>query len=643
MTTRFSRLAAPAVLTIALGLVGTVGAPMSTAATTPAPVQAQAAESVVNTYGVVAHLGYTGSPYRNLPLVIQRLQELNVRHIRTRMYDRRPDIYAAMKTINAATGIKFNLVMGEPNTVQTPQVLLDRVVHEGLAPIVESFEGANEWNLSGRPGWAGELRAHQKAVWTAVKGNPATRSIPVLAPALGMRTGFTELGDISAWCDLGNLHNYPGAQRPSVRIDDLTPQEKAITGGKPVVYSESGYHNAHKTSEGHFPTPEWLAGVYAPKLVLEHYIRGTARVFQYELFDYFYEPTRTDQEGHFGLNTFDGTPKPAFTATANLYRLLADKGASFRPGTLAYRLDGQSSDMRQLLLAKSDGTFVVVVWRDVSAYDRKTRTTLSVPTVTPTLTLASAATVRVHRPSVSGAAQSTTTAASVPLPVGSDVVVATIDPATAPGAPTGVTATAGETSATVTWTAPADGGAVTGYTVTASTGQTATASGSARSATVTGLPAGAPVTFTVRAVNAVGTSPASAPSAAVTPLPPATAPTAPSLVSAKAGDGSAQVSWTAPASNGGRTVVAYRITASPGGKVVHVGGAYRSGTVPGLANGVAYTFSVAAYNTVGWSPESGTTASAVPARVAPARPRARAATVPATALGQPGPARVAVR
>ena len=40
-------------------------------------------------------------------------------------------------------------------------------------------------------------------------------------------------------------------------------------------------------------------------------------------------------------------------------------------------------------------------------------------------------------------------------------------PPTAPGAPTGVSATAGDKSATVTWTAPANGGSpITSYTVT---------------------------------------------------------------------------------------------------------------------------------------------------------------------------------
>jgi hypothetical protein len=101
-----------------------------------------------------------------------------------------------------------------------------------------------------------------------------------------------------------------------------------------------------------------------------------------------------------------------------------------------------------------------------------------------------------------------------------------------PDAPTGATATAGDASATVTWTAPAfDGGdTITSYTVTAADsttpangGQTCTWTTGPLSCTVLGLTNGDSYTFTVVATNGAGDGPPSLPSNAVVPAAPPTA------------------------------------------------------------------------------------------------------------------------
>lgn len=93
-----------------------------------------------------------------------------------------------------------------------------------------------------------------------------------------------------------------------------------------------------------------------------------------------------------------------------------------------------------------------------------------------------------------------------------------------PTAPPSVTATAGNAQATVSWAAPAtDGGAaISAYTVTAAPGGQSCATTGSLSCVVTGLINGTAATFTVTATNVVGEGPASAASASVTPIAPAT-------------------------------------------------------------------------------------------------------------------------
>jgi hypothetical protein len=89
--------------------------------------------------------------------------------------------------------------------------------------------------------------------------------------------------------------------------------------------------------------------------------------------------------------------------------------------------------------------------------------------------------------------------------------------AVAPGAPTIGTATAGDATASVSFTAPSSNGGstITNYRVTSSGGQTAT--GTASPITVSGLTNGTSYTFIVQAYNSVGWGTASAASNSVTP------------------------------------------------------------------------------------------------------------------------------
>ncbi len=311
-----------------------------------------------------------------------------------------------------------------------------------------------------------------------------------------------------------------------------------------------------------------------------------------------------------------------------------------------------------------------------------------------------------------------------------------------PGAPTGLSATGGDSQAPVSWTAPSsDGGfAITSYTATASPGgATCTATAPATTCTITGLVNASTYSITATATNDAGTGPASS-SVSVTL---ATVPGAPTgvvagpvgvvstlagsgsaafadgsgvgasfdgpsgvavdssgnvyvadagnnrvrkvtsagVVSTLAGSGSAafadgsgvgasfdgprgiavdisanvfvgdllnqrlrsisngsgqaNVSFTAPSSDGGTAITLYTVTAAPGGATCTAPPSSMICIVSGLTNGTAYTFTVTAANASGSSVASSPSNSFTPTLNGGSDMFANATAVPQVAPGLP--------
>src|SRR6266567_1103191 len=214
-------------------------------------------------------------------------------------------------------------------------------------------------------------------------------------------------------------------------------------------------------------------------------------------------------------------------------------------------------------------------------------------------------------------------------------------PVTTPGAPRGLTATAGHAQVSLSWKAPSsDGGAaITGYRVYQGTSKKPVASVTGTATTVKNLSNGTTYSFKVTAVSKAGEGPASG-AASATPTAAVTKPGLPNGLTASPGNGKVTLSWKAPGSDGGSGISGYEIYrgTSPGGEpgtpVNASLVADNSSTVAGLTNGTRYYFTVAAVNKAKLQSAKSGEASATPAAGASASASASgsaSATGPATA------------
>jgi hypothetical protein len=390
---------------------------------------------------------------------------------------------------------------------------------------------------------------------------------------------------------------YPGGYKPSNEVSQITSALRGtVPATKPLITTEAGYHNALNTTNGHLPVPEDVAGVYTPRVLLEHYLHGDQRVYTYELIDEFDDPALTNPEAHFGLLHRDLTPKPAYSAMKNLLGLLSDPGPTFTPTALPIKVTGFPSDGKYIVTQKRNGQYVVLLWRDAQIYDPVLKTPTPVTPTNVTVQLAKSSNISVYRPSSGSAPVTQTSASSIPLQLDGAVTALTIDKLPAP-APTSVAATAGNASAALSWQLPATDADVTGFAVSRQPGAvTTTLPAAARSYAATGLVNGTSYTYSVRTLSPDGNSaPVAAP--AVVPKAPVTAPAAPAITATTTGSGSVTVTWTAP-SAGGSAITGYQLLS--GTKTLSVGATVRKATLTGLAKNAKVRVGVRAKNAVGW-------------------------------------------
>ena len=273
---RLARPGGGAAVAVAAGGSAAIVAGADPVGTGPA-MAARPADALVDSVGVNVHLHYADTPYAAYDrIVFPALRESGIRHIRDGVTPGNADTLRKLADLHDRLGVRSALIAGDPRPYGCTAEQAVAFVRALGARRVSMVEGPNEYDLSGDARWPEVLRERQRQLHRAITGDPQTAGLPVAAPSLASYTAPGALGDVSAFCDLGNLHNYYGGRNPGTpgwgadgygSLAWNARRAGLVCGGKPIVSTETGWHNRLEDAN-HPGVPEEVAATYLPRLFL---------------------------------------------------------------------------------------------------------------------------------------------------------------------------------------------------------------------------------------------------------------------------------------------------------------------------------------------------------------------------------------
>ena len=336
---------------------------------------ARSARDFGETLGVNVRLTWIDTAYGDYNTLHARLRELGARHVHDGICADCPYQMDMLRRL-ARDGIKAELGVASLRG-GSAQMQKSLAGVKALGPgVVEAVTAPNEPDLEPVTDWVGKTRAHQAELYSRVKGDPALAYLPVVGPSLVHRASRFTLGDLSANLDRGNLHPYPGGSLPLGNIDDEKYIASQVSANKTLRITEVGYHADTSTNDPHRGVTEHVNSMYTPRILLEAFRGGVERTFFYQFIDPWSDARAAQigiskSENSFGLLRNDLSPRPSFIALRNLLRAVdGDPAPVSSPGGLKLGLEGAGSDVRQLLLRSADGSYSLVLWRQVSLWNR---------------------------------------------------------------------------------------------------------------------------------------------------------------------------------------------------------------------------------------------------------------------------------
>jgi hypothetical protein len=363
------------------------------------------ASAFLDSLGVNTHLSWPTTPYANLNQVASQLNYVGIRRLRDD-FGQTADSHAAVGVL-MAQGFQFDLISGGDLGAFQKAVRALALAHPGGVIAIEGPNEVDGWDVkhAGLTGMPAAIR-YQRDLFTAVKADPVLAWIPVYNLSVAGVNSSRKLGDLSAYADCANVHLYYGGGQPAYGwspYDNGHHWSAWMTSGRlaapdrPLVLTETGAT----------ATPAWGGGVdeeTQARQILNSLMdaarTGLAGIYLYELVDS-HNKGPADDQSHYGLFRWDGSPRPAAVALHNFTRILGlgAEGAGRRGhGTLDYAIDGVPDWGGHLLFQEADGAKDIVVWAEPDIWNESAKTRTPPPRTPITIDLARPARVAIYDP-----------------------------------------------------------------------------------------------------------------------------------------------------------------------------------------------------------------------------------------------------